>query len=167
VAEIIRVFKEEFPPFRLIGKRYTDADRGPDGGFGHKWQEWFEKGYFGPLEGIKDALPFGGGYVGWMRYAGEWEYWIGAFFPEGTPVPEGYQYADIPAAEVGFCWLYDEPEGELYGEEVHNMCLEAIQKAGWEIADEPWFVELYNCPRFTTPDEKGKIILDYGVCLKG
>ena len=47
------------------------------------------------------------------------------------------------------------------------MCLAAIQQAGWQIADEPWFFELYNCPRFTTPDQDGKVILDYGVCLKG
>jgi len=29
------------------------------------------------------------------------------------------------------------------------------------------FFELYNCPRFTTPDDKGNVILDYGFYLKG
>ena len=167
MVEITKVFKESFPAFRLIGKRYTDADRGPDGGFSHKWCEWFEKGYFQPLEQIGEDSFIGGGYVGLMWYVEEFEYWIGALFPEATPVPEGYEYLDIPAAEIGICWIHGKPDGELYGEEVHNMCLAAIQQAGWQIADEPWFFELYNCPRFTTPDQDGKVILDYGVCLKG
>ncbi|NLJ68571.1 MAG: GyrI-like domain-containing protein [Firmicutes bacterium] len=167
MAELMKVFKESFPPLRLIGRRYTDADRGSDGGFGHKWNEWFEKGGFEPLDQLGEDQQIGGGYVGCMRYMDGFEYWIGAFFPEGTPVPDGYEYVDIPAAEVGICWIYGSPDGELYGEEVHDMCQAAIDKAGWQIADEPWFFELYNCPRFTTPDQEGKVILDYGVYLKG
>jgi hypothetical protein len=49
-AKVIKAFKESFPPLRLIGRRYTDADRGPDGGFSQKWGEWFERGWFQPLE---------------------------------------------------------------------------------------------------------------------
>ncbi len=44
-AEIIKVYKEHLPSLRLIGKRYTEADR--VGSFGHKWGEWFENGLFG------------------------------------------------------------------------------------------------------------------------
>ena len=62
-------------------------------------------------------------------------------FQRGTPVPEGYQYADIPAAEVQLLLAYDEPE-ESSMAEVHNMCLEAIQKAGWRL---PMSLGLLNC----------------------
>ncbi|HBT16022.1 MAG TPA: AraC family transcriptional regulator, partial [Firmicutes bacterium] len=34
MVEIIKVYRESLPALRLIGKRYTDSDRGIDGGFG-------------------------------------------------------------------------------------------------------------------------------------
>jgi hypothetical protein len=39
MAEIIKVFRESLPNIRIIGKRYTDIDRGPLGGFGLRWDE--------------------------------------------------------------------------------------------------------------------------------
>ena len=50
MAEIIRVYKESFPAFRLIGRGYTNDDQGTNGSFSQKWDEWFEKNYFGDLE---------------------------------------------------------------------------------------------------------------------
>ena len=168
VAEVVNVLRESFPPLRLIGKRYTDADRGSDGGYSQNWGEWFEKGYFAVLEQLEPALVTGDAYVGCMRCcAGEFEYWIGMFFPDNTPVPDGYTHVDIPAGDVGICWIYGRHgTGELYGQEAHDMCMAKIQEAGWQIADEPWLFELYNCPRFTAPDAKGNVILDYGVYLR-
>lgn len=168
MAKVIKVSKESFPPIRLIGKRYTDIDRGRDGGFSQKWGEWFEQGYFRPLEQLGTAPASGDAYIGCMRCVGEFEYWIGMFFPEGTPVPDGYMFVDIPAGDVGICWIYGRQDtGELYGQEAHEMCVARIKEAGWSIADNPWFFELYNCPRFTTPDEEGNVILDYGMYLQG
>ncbi|MGN6714677.1 hypothetical protein [Anaerocolumna jejuensis] len=43
MAEIIKVYKEHLPAVRFIGKRYTNTDRCKDGGFGYKWEEWFER----------------------------------------------------------------------------------------------------------------------------
>lgn len=167
MAEVIRVLRQSYPPLRLIGKRYTDVDRGSDGGYSQKWSEWFEQGYFRPLEQLEAVSATGDAYVGCMRCAGEFEYWIGMFFPEKTPVPDGYTYVDIPAGDVGICWIYGrEDTGELYGHEAHEMCIVEIKEAGWQLADEPWVFELYNCPRFTNPDEDGNVILDYGVYLK-
>jgi hypothetical protein len=167
MVEIIKVYREKLPELRLIGKRYTDNDRGTDGGYGWKWGEWFEKGYFKTLEGLGSLPENGDAYLGCMRCNGEFEYWIGMFFPKNTPVPEGFMYAAIPAGDVGICWLYGhENTGELYGAGPHNMCMEKFKEQGWEFADTPWFFERYNCPRFTEPDENGKVILDYGIYLK-
>lgn len=167
MAEVIDVLRKSFPSLRLIGKRYTDTDRGPDGGYSQKWGEWFEKGYFTALEKLGPALVIGDAYIGCMRCAGEFEYWIGMFFPENTPVPDGYRCVDITPGDVGICWIYGRPDtGEPYGQEAHDMCMARIKEAGWQIADEPWFFELYDCPRFTAPDAKGNVILDYGVYLK-
>ena len=35
----------------------------------------------------------------------------------------------------------------------------AWQERGWTPSG--WFLERYNCPRYTVPDEKGNVILDY------
>lgn len=121
-----------------------------------------QKGYFKPLEELGSPLENEGAYLGCMRYDEEFEYWIGMFFPEGTSVPEGYEYADTPCGFIGTCWIYGhEDKGEIYGEEPHNMCMSKIKEEGWQIAENSWFFERYNCPQFTTLDEKGNVILDY------
>lgn len=166
MPEITKVYREALPNLRLIGKRYTESD--PGGGFGSKWGEWFEKGWFKPLEDIGYLAENGDAYIGCMRVAGGvFEYWIGMFVADGSVVPDGYEYADIPAGDIAVCWIYGrEDNGEVYGEGPHNMCIEKIKEAGWEVADGMWFFERYNCPRFTTPDADGKIILDYCVYVK-
>ena len=167
MVEIIKVYRESLPSLRLIGKRYTNRDRDVNGGFGNKWGEWFEKGYFRTLEELGSLPENGDAYLGCMRCVGEFEYWIGMFFPEETPVPDGYMYVDIPSGDLGTCWIHGcEDNGEIYGQEPHEMCISKIKEAGWQIAEDAWFIERYNCPRFTTSDEKGKVILDYCIYLK-
>jgi hypothetical protein len=89
------------------------------------------------------------------------------FFPEGTPVPDGYAFVNIPGGEIGTCWIYGQANnGELYGEYMHFQCIEKLKAAGWKIADASWFFERYVSHRFTEPDEFGKVILDYCIYLK-
>lgn len=166
-AEIIKVYKEHLPLLRLIGKRYTDSDR-VEGGFGMKWGEWYRNGWFGEIEKLGVLPENGDAYLGVMRCVnGIFEYWIGMFFPVGTQVPEGYSFVDIAEGDIATCWVYGkEANGELYGLEPHNMCMDKIAKQGWLLQDEPCFFERYNCPRFTTPDEKGNVILDYCIYIK-
>lgn len=163
MAEIIKCFKEHLPALRLIGKRYIDSDRDSHGSFGNKWGEWFKNGWFSEIEKL-GALPENGdAYLGAMKCInGKFVYWIGMFFPAETTVPEGFAYADIPEGDIATCYIYGrEDSGELYGLEAHNACMEEIAKKGWKLQKDPWFFERYNCPRFTTPDEHGKVILDY------
>ncbi|HHY83353.1 MAG TPA: GyrI-like domain-containing protein [Clostridiales bacterium] len=167
MAEVIKVYKESLPALRLIGKRYTNNDRDQYGSYGAKWGEWFQNGWFEILESLGSLPENEGAYLGCMRCIDEFEYWIGMFFPENTPVPDDFSYIDIPKGDIAVCWVYGrEDNGEIYGEQPHNMCLEKIKESGWELADYPWFIERYNCPRFTTPDEKGNVILDYCAYLK-
>lgn len=167
MAEIIKVYKESFPSLRLIGKRYTNSDRGAEGSFGSLWGEWFGMGYFKELEELGSLPENEDAYVGCMRCKDEFEYWIGMFFPENTSVPEGFSYVDIPKGDIGTCWVYGrEDNGEVYGMEPYNMCLSKLAENGWKTDEEAWCFERYNCPRFTTPDEKGNVILDYCFYLK-
>lgn len=165
MAVIIKTYRQQVPAMRFIGKKYFDGDR-VNGSFAVKWCEWFDKGWFAQIQGSFDAKALyedGDATIGLMRWKeGEpFEYWIGAFCPIGTIVPEGFLSVDFPPATLGVAWVYGK-EQEVFGQEYE--CAEALKKQGVEIiSDEQgayWFFERYVCPRFTTPDADGNVILD-------
>jgi hypothetical protein len=169
MPEIVKVCKEHQPALRFIGKLYTDADR-ENGGFGHKWGEWFQNGWFDTLEKLGNVEDIENGYLGFMRCYPDFEYWIGMFMPPGTAAPEGYGFVDLEEGDVGICWIKgEENDGAIYG--MHGQCLERLRENGMSEyrADDTgraFFFERYNCPRFTEKDNDGSIILDYGIYLK-
>lgn len=167
-AEIIKVLKEHLPTHRFIGIRYSDSDRDMYGSFGGKWGEWFSSDMFKPLEALGPLSESDNAFFGLMRCVNDnFEYWIGMQFPENTLVPEGYSYVDIEDGYIATCYIYgNEDNGELYGTNAHNACMDKVAGAGFLIKEDPWFFERYNCPRFTTPDENGKVILDYSIYIK-
>ncbi|MCL2512314.1 MAG: hypothetical protein FWF08_00310 [Oscillospiraceae bacterium] len=170
--KVIKTYRQSVPATRFIGIKYGDGDR-VDGGFGKQWDEWHEKGRFKLLE---DACPKADfedstAYIGLMRWKeteidGEkieepFQYWIGMFFPESAEVPEGFGYVDFPESDLGVAWLYGKGDSVFFNE---GRAVGSCEKNGMKvIPDEEgayWFFERYTCPRFTTPDKKGKIILD-------
>ena len=165
VAEMIKTYRQSVPAMRFIGKKYSDEDR-VNGSFAHKWAEWFAQGWFAELQSTFDPKALyedGDATIGLMRWKeGEpFEYWIGVFCPEGTDVPREFLSVDFPPANLGVVWVYGK-EPEIYGQEY--LCAEVLKKKGYEIVcDEQgayWFFERYVCPRFTTPDEQGNVVLD-------
>jgi len=50
--EIKKVYKENLPKVKLIGKRYTNADRDESGTFAGHWQQWFREEWFDALKSI-------------------------------------------------------------------------------------------------------------------
>ncbi len=161
MAEIIKVFQEEIPPMRFIGKRYDS--------FGH-WGEWFANGWFdrieqamGGTDRIRALWENGGGYIGLERRAeGEpFAYYIGMLTPEQTPVPEGFSVIDFRDVRLGTCWLYGTEK------DVHKTgdCQQALVEHGMSVWKDGqgavWSFENCVCPRYTTPDENGNVILDY------
>jgi hypothetical protein len=158
--EIIKVYKEKFRARKLIGKKY-----GPhDGGYAQKWGEWFQNNWFAPLEALIADFGEENAYIGFLRFP-EGEYWIGVFASPSSEVPVGYQSILLPESEVAIAWIYgSDRSGEIYGAEAHRACLRRFREQGWELREGCCF-ERYVCPRFTTPDELGNVILDYGVFL--
>ena len=73
MPEIIKVYRESLPAVRLVGKRYTDKDRGHKECM-HTMGEWFEKGYFAALEPLPQLPDEMNGYLGCMRMGEEFEY---------------------------------------------------------------------------------------------
>ncbi len=167
MTEIINTYKQKVPATRFIGKKYSDSDR-VDGSFGSKWGEWFSNGWFGAIErlinpGFKEVYADADAYLGLMRWKeGEpFEYWTGMFTPDDAAVLESYGYVDFPESTLGVCWVYGKEE-EVYGRE--DECSARLMEKGYKIIPDGkgawWFFERYGCPRFTTPDDKGNIILD-------
>lgn len=167
MAEIIKAYREKIPAMRFIGKKYSE--------FGH-WDDWFANGWFDEIEntmGGVDAIcqlwKDGGAYVGLEQHKeGEsFNYWIGMFTPPETSVPEGFRFLDFPESFLGVCWIYGEEEA-THG--VTGMCAQKLAEEGMEIAADSdgslWSFENCLCPRFTTPDEKGNVILDYCYFVK-
>lgn len=159
-VKLLEIKKESCPPARLIGKKYAPGCV--------NWGEWWENNWFATLEAMQ-CLPFNGdAYIGAVHIVeGMPEYWIGMFFPEGAQVPEGFEFVDIEAMDYAMCYLYA-PEGssEFYSMETHDMCLEALKTQGMKRKEDGWCVERYNCPRYTAPDKKGCVILDYGIAIE-
>ena len=81
--------------------------------------------------------------------------------PENTPVPDGFVSIDFKDLGLGTCWIYGKEN------EVHDTsaCKQKLAEVGMEIWQDEngavWSFENCLCPRYTTPDEKGNIILDY------
>ena len=91
---------------------------------------------------------------------------IGMFLPQDAPVPEGYEHMDLPEETCALFWIYgSESSGEIYGMSAEALCQAELDRRGWVRKDAGWHFERYNCPRFTTPDAQGNVILDYGVPL--
>ena len=162
MAEIIKVYRQNVGALRFIGMKYGDGDR-IDGNFGAKWDEWHKNGWFGTVENqigvkLKEIYEDGDSYIGLMRggHGSPFEYWIGIIMPEGTAVPDGFLSIDFPAGDLGVCWIYGK-EDEVFM--LEGKCGERLEKEGFSV-DTEWCFERYNCPRYTTPDDKGNIILD-------
>ena len=84
-----------------------------------------------------------------------------------TPIPEGFEAVDIPPMDYAMCYLQaKEGSPDFYTPETHSQCLEAIRAKGMTRYEDNWCIERYQCPRFTTPDENGNVILDYGISIQ-
>lgn len=155
-VKIIDIKKESWPGCMLIGKRGTN------------WGEWWGNGWFEPLEKQPPLPENGDACIGAVRVAnGMPERWIGMFFPEGTPVPEGYEAVSIPAKDYAVCYLRDKDgSGDFYTMETHQACLDALKEQGFIRSEDDWCFERYNCPRFTAPDVDGLVVLDYGIAIE-
>lgn len=155
-VKILEIKKENCPAARLIGKKYVN---------GVNWSEWWENNWFSILEKNQSLLVNGDAYLSAVRIVnGMPEYWIGMLFPVTTEVPEGFEHIDIEPLDYAVCYLYDnEDSNAFYTMETHNMCLEELKAHHIKRKEDNWCFERYSCPRFTTPDETGNVILDYAI----
>ncbi|MCL2064463.1 MAG: hypothetical protein FWG98_08830 [Candidatus Cloacimonetes bacterium] len=172
-AEIIRVYAENMPASRFIGKKYLDEDR-VEGTFAQQWGEWHQHGWFDEITkqtdlNLEEWFVEAEASIGLMRWKGEepFEYWIGMFMPAGTAVPEGMNYIDFPVLKLGIGWVQGVAPNIYF---MNGPVYERLEAEGFQpVADDSgtwWSIERYTCPRFTTPDENGNVILDHVYVLQ-
>ena len=162
--DIVQINRESTPAVRFIGKRYPAGAN-----FGAAWGQWWGNGWFEALDKLPGRAELNqDSYCGAKRIVGgELEYWIGMFFDLSTEAPEGYESVDISPLSFAVCWIRDrEGNPDLTSFETHNRCLEAMAHQGFVRKEDDWCFERYQCPRYTTPDEEGRVILDYGIAVE-
>lgn len=160
--QIIKCDKKALPSLKFIGKRYSH-----DENFGAKWGEWWQNGWFGPLENLGESEYNDASYIGAKRIVGGMlEYWIGMFFDESKQAPEGFDEILIPACDYSVMWIQGEDDWRLTSYDAHVAAVSEMEKNGHKRRDDDWCFEFYNCPRYTTPDENGLVILDYYVAIE-
>lgn len=159
--KITKITRESCPAARFIGKRY------PVGAA--NWGEFWANGWFDELEKLPGLLEINdAGYTEAVRVIdGEPEHWLGMFFAADTAAPAQFDSVDMPPMEYAVCYLYGSPDsGELFNYAAHEQCLAALQEQGLQRKEDDWCFQRCNCPRFTTPDEQGNVILDYGISIE-
>lgn len=160
-TRIVKVYVESFPNLRFIGHCYRNADM-IDGSFSFAWQNSFKTGFFKQLEDYGYVPPIENGYLGFMRadmrdFEGTFEYWIGMFFLENTPVPHGLEFFDLPANDVAIAWIQGKEGPELF--QMHDEVMAKFEKEGLlhlkkDDKELSMFFERYQCPRYTSKNEK-------------
>lgn len=161
MIKIVNVVTEEIPKVKLIGKKYTDADRDEKGSFSDKWANWLENDTDKLYEQCTELNGVNKGYVGAMKFNnGQFEYWIGRLFDVNSATPSEMEDVIIDGGELGVCYLYGS-QAEIYGEKPLNSCVQKLKNEGYTILKDGWIMERYDNDRFMNEDKDGNIILDY------
>ena len=162
--EIVQIVRETTPAVRFIGKRYP-----ADTNYGAQWGEWWRNGWFDALDKLEHRAEINqDAYCAAKRIVnGELEYWIGMFFDPAVEAPEGYEHVDIGPMTFAVCWLKDKPESPDFScLATHERCVAEMTRQGMARKEDDWCFERYQCPRYTTPDADGNVILDYGISIE-
>ena len=166
LATLIKLQIHTLPQLIVVGKeiRYSmDAHMKGDNRMPALWDECFAAGVFAPLEAQTDMV-FDDAYVGimldWDRGDGDFSYIVGLLMKPGCAVPEGYAARELTPCEAAVGWIQGKDTQDVCGA-AHELTMEALRSQGRSCDSMKWCMELYNCPRFTTPQDNGLIILDY------
>lgn len=168
MAKLIDLQIREQEAFVVAGKALRQQ-MGEENRIPALWDRCFADGAFASLEALSDWV-LCPDYVGFMS---DWQsgdsmftYTVGMMMKPGCPVPEGFTLSPVPAGLVAVGLIQGGSTQEVCAS-AHQMTEEALREKGYTDKDITWCMELYNCPRFTTPDDKGQIILDYCIpCRK-
>ena len=166
MAELVSFEVREFPEITLVGKelRYSmERLMKGENRIPAFWDACFSDNTLMRLEVQKDFI-YDDAYVGvmldWDKGDGDFSYVCGMLMTDGVVVPEGDMSRVLPASKVAVGWIRGTDTMDV-SSAAHVLTETRLKEAGYTDEKMNWCMELYNCPRFTTPDADGKIILDY------
>ncbi len=121
----------DLPATRMIGKRVVNG--GGENPVPALWEECFRENTFAVLDQQKAVVGY---WVGWM---GEYQpdtatftYLAGQLMPEGTKVPEGFDYRDLPPCLLANGFINGDFEnGDIFAHS-HELTLGGIAASGYE-----------------------------------
>ncbi len=163
MSKLIQLEIKELGEWCVVGKA-IHPEMGGENPIPAFWDACFADGTFSALEALKDWV-LCSDYVGFMTgFAGDsskFTYIVGMMMKPGCPVPEG-GFVSYPVApsSVAVGWIQGSSTQDVCLT-AHDCTVKALSEKGRTADSFTWCMELYNCPRFTTPDDQGQIILDY------
>ena len=133
------------------------------------WDTCFADGTFKLIENNSEIL-YNPDYVGLMyNYnvaTGDFSYMCGMLLTKEQLPTADFSIYRLPAGRTVISWIKGANSGEVCAQ-AHDLTMDAIHAEGYDWDNEAgWLIELYNCPRFTTPDSEGQLILDYYVPIR-
>ena len=156
---VTSVHTDALPALRFIGRQCRCHPQE----FTARWSEWFENGWFFQLEKIGIAPENGGAYLGLT--IGD-TYWIGLLFPPGTPVPDGFEYADHPAATYAVFGMDGRASGELFGEEGIRLVQEEMGRRGMREGVDAWGIEKYRCLKRADSGKQTNLLYEFWIAIE-
>jgi Integron-associated effector binding protein len=128
-----RIF--QMPAVRLVGRSIRDtlySNPSPCPSF---WSEYFARGFHLVTDSLPRAIPNRMAWFGeYSPETNQYTYMICVACPAGTPVPDGFEYRDVPAALVAH-GATNETGGDAYSAEGLDAYL---QEQGFTRVDEGW-----------------------------
>ena len=131
------------------------------------WDTCFADGTFAKLEALGEQVlcpDYVGFMTDWVGGDGPFTYIVGMMMKPGLSLPqegyEGFVSRSVAASTAAIGYIQGDSTPDVCMN-AHELTSAALEEKGFILGGSDWCMELYNCPRFTTPDENGQIILDY------
>ena len=167
--KIVKIYKQDIPALRFIGKKYTSENKAPKEVFDkilENLDNWCWNHAFNAIEkqsntDLRTLYEGGDSFVSLMRKkeGAVIEYRLGIFMPQGTGVPAGYEIIDFPKSELGICRVYGKRNSIIHYD---ADCRKKLAEEGIECQEnEKWFYQRFNWRGFFEEDKFGKRLLDY------
>jgi predicted transcriptional regulator YdeE len=170
MAELLNFETTVLPETLVIGKQTRipmESVKGPENPLPGFWDKCHADGTFQALEAMGDFI-YNKDYVGvmldWDRGDGNFTYVVGMLMKVGAAVPEGFVSYTIGPSKVAFSWIRGENTADACAG-AHTLTEMFLEECGLSCENMTWSMELYNCPRYTSPNADGEIIIDYYVPL--
>jgi len=172
---IIKTYKHGIPALRFIGKKYWEANLSYKAkAISYNLKTWCYHGLFDVIERqllinqpdkeIKTLYEGADSYTGLVVNCGTevFDYWIGMFMPEDTPVPQGYEKIDFPKSSLAVCRVYGKKNFII---NYDTECRKRLADEGIELKEDleskAVFFQRFLWRDFFKEDEYGNRVLEY------